>query len=168
MAVRIISGCTSGVYVADFGLLPVIGNDVYYLTFAGDNSPGCFTVGNVTSSGATLTITPDNTAGSASSTPTLCINTALTAITHTTTGATGIGTATGLPAGVTAVEGTFDAGETVDLVGADGKVIARGIVNFDSDEIPQMLGRSTKELATTLGAEFERELVHRDDLVILN
>ena len=72
-----------------------------------------------------------------------------------------------LPAGVTAVEGTFDAGETVDLADPTGKVIARGIVNFDSDEIPQMLGRSTKELATTLGAEFERELVHRDDLVIL-
>ena len=73
-----------------------------------------------------------------------------------------------LPAGVTAIEGTFDAGETVDLVDQSGKVIARGIVNFDSDEIPQMLGRSTKELAATLGAEFERELVHRDDLVILN
>ena len=73
-----------------------------------------------------------------------------------------------LPAGVTAIEGTFDAGDTVDLVDASGKIIARGIVNFDSDEIPQMLGRSTKELAATLGAEFERELVHRDDLVILN
>ena len=72
-----------------------------------------------------------------------------------------------LPAGVTAVEGTFDAGETVDLVDKNGRVIARGIVNFDSDELPQMLGRSTKELAMTLGAEFERELVHRDDLVIL-
>lgn len=72
-----------------------------------------------------------------------------------------------LPAGVTAVEGTFDAGDTVDLVDTAGKIIARGIVNFDSEEIPQMLGRSTKELATTLGAEFERELVHRDDLVIL-
>ena len=72
-----------------------------------------------------------------------------------------------LPAGVTAVEGTFDAGETVDLADTEGKVIARGIVNFNSDEIPQMLGRSTKELAATLGAEFERELVHRDDLVIL-
>lgn len=72
-----------------------------------------------------------------------------------------------LPAGVTAVDGTFDAGETVDLVDGAGKVIARGIVNFDSDEIPQMLGRSTKELAQTLGAEFERELVHRDDLVLI-
>ena len=72
-----------------------------------------------------------------------------------------------LPAGVTAVEGTFDAGETVDLVDQHGQIIARGIINFASDEIPQMLGRSTKELAATLGAEFERELVHRDDLVIL-
>ena len=65
MAVRIISGCTSGVYVADFGLLPVIGNDVYYLTFAGDNPSGCFTVGLVTSSGATLTVlTADSYANS--------------------------------------------------------------------------------------------------------
>jgi glutamate 5-kinase len=41
------------------------------------------------------------------------------------------------------------------------------LVAFDSDEIPQMLGRSTKELAASLGAEYERELVHRDDLVLL-
>jgi glutamate 5-kinase len=73
-----------------------------------------------------------------------------------------------LPAGVTSLEGTFDAGETVDLVDKSGKVIARGIVNFDSDELPRMLGRSTKELAAELGPEFERELVHRDDLVIIN
>ena len=72
-----------------------------------------------------------------------------------------------LPAGVTAVEGDFDAGDTVDLVDPNGTVIARGIINFDSDEIPQMLGKSTKELAATLGAEFERELVHRDDLVLI-
>jgi glutamate 5-kinase len=73
-----------------------------------------------------------------------------------------------LPAGVVAVEGVFDAGDTVDLVDASGRIIARGIVNFDSDEIPKMLGRSTKDLAAELGPEFERELVHRDDLVILN
>lgn len=72
-----------------------------------------------------------------------------------------------LPAGVTAVEGEFIAGDTVELIGVDKKVIARGLVAFDSHEIPQMLGRSTKELAATLGAEYERELVHRDDLVLL-
>ncbi|MFM1952384.1 MAG: hypothetical protein RJA33_1178 [Actinomycetota bacterium] len=72
-----------------------------------------------------------------------------------------------LPAGVTAVEGEFAAGDTVELSSKDGKVIARGLVAFDSAEIPQMLGRSTKELAAALGAEYERELVHRDDLVLL-
>lgn len=72
-----------------------------------------------------------------------------------------------LPAGVTDVEGEFISGDTVELVSKAGKVIARGLVAFDSTEIPQMLGRSTKELAAALGAEFERELVHRDDLVLL-
>jgi len=72
-----------------------------------------------------------------------------------------------LPAGVTAVEGDFIAGDTVELVSQDKKVIARGLVAFDADEIPQMLGRSTKELAASLGVEYERELVHRDDLVLL-
>ncbi len=72
-----------------------------------------------------------------------------------------------LPAGVTAVQGDFSAGDAVELVGPDAKVIARGLVAFDSDEIPMMLGRSTKELAQALGPEYERELVHRDDLVLL-
>jgi glutamate 5-kinase len=72
-----------------------------------------------------------------------------------------------LPAGVTAVEGEFISGDTVEISSAAGKVIARGLVAFDSHEIPQMLGRSTKELAASLGAEYERELVHRDDLVLL-
>jgi glutamate 5-kinase len=72
-----------------------------------------------------------------------------------------------LPAGVTSVSGEFAAGDPVDLAGPDGKVVARGLVAFDSEEIPRMLGKSTKELAQTFGAEFERELVHRDDLVLL-
>jgi glutamate 5-kinase len=72
-----------------------------------------------------------------------------------------------LPAGVTAVDGEFISGDTVELASKTGKVIARGLVAFDSVEIPQMLGRSTKELAASLGAEYERELVHRDDLVLL-
>ncbi len=72
-----------------------------------------------------------------------------------------------LPAGVTSVEGEFSSGDTVELVSGSGAVIARGLVAFDAEEIPQMLGRSTKELAKELGPEYERELVHRDDLVLL-
>ncbi|MET8334301.1 glutamate 5-kinase [Streptosporangium canum] len=72
-----------------------------------------------------------------------------------------------LPAGVTAVEGEFAAGDPVDLCGPLGRVVARGLVNFDAVEIPGLLGRSTRELATSLGPEYERELIHRDDIVIL-
>jgi len=55
----------------------------------------------------------------------------------------------------------------VEIAAADGTVIARGLVAFDSEEIPMMLGRSTKDLAKELGPEYERELVHRDDMVLL-
>ena len=72
-----------------------------------------------------------------------------------------------LPAGVTGVTGDFSAGDTVEIVAPNGNVIARGLVAFDSEEIPQMLGRSTKDIAKELGAEYERELVHRDDMVLL-
>ncbi|HWV26274.1 MAG TPA: glutamate 5-kinase [Aeromicrobium sp.] len=72
-----------------------------------------------------------------------------------------------LPAGVTSVDGDFSAGEPVDLVGPEGVVIARGLVNYDSVELPQLLGRNTHEIAADLGPEYEREIVHRDDLTIL-
>jgi glutamate 5-kinase len=65
------------------------------------------------------------------------------------------------------VDGTFSAGDPVDLVDGDGRVVARGLVNYDSAEIPELLGRSTRELARELGAEYERELVHRDDMAII-
>lgn len=72
-----------------------------------------------------------------------------------------------LPAGVTSVEGTFSAGDPVDLLDENGHAVARGLVNFDSTELPGLLGRSTRELAKELGPAYEREVVHRDDLVIL-
>jgi glutamate 5-kinase len=72
-----------------------------------------------------------------------------------------------LPAGITAVDGTFTAGDPVDLVDADGAPVARGLVNYDAVELPSLLGRSTVELAAALGPAYEREVVHRDDLVLL-
>ena len=72
-----------------------------------------------------------------------------------------------LPAGIAAVEGEFSAGDPVELRDTSGRAVARGLVNFDAKEIPQLLGRSTRELARELGAEYEREVVHRDDLVLL-
>ncbi len=72
-----------------------------------------------------------------------------------------------LPAGVTGVEGRFCAGDPVDVVDPEGTAVARGLVNFDSEELPQLLGRSTKELKAALGSAYEREIVHRDDMVLL-
>jgi glutamate 5-kinase len=72
-----------------------------------------------------------------------------------------------LPTGVQSFSGDFSAGESVELVDGSGKVIARGIIGFDSDEIGKLLGRSTKELSEEFGAEYGRELIHRDDLVLL-
>ncbi|MGL5405961.1 MAG: glutamate 5-kinase [Propionibacteriaceae bacterium] len=78
------------------------------------------------------------------------------------------GTASLLPAGVIDVSGVFEAGDAIEMVTQQGHVIARGFVNASSDEIPAMMGRSTHDLARELGPEYERELVHRDQLVVLN
>ncbi len=72
-----------------------------------------------------------------------------------------------LPAGITAVDGSFVAGDPVDLIDENGHAVARGLVNFDAAELPGLLGRSTRDLARELGPAYEREVVHRDDLVIL-
>jgi glutamate 5-kinase len=72
-----------------------------------------------------------------------------------------------LPAGITQVTGSFSAGDPVDLVAADGAPVARGLVNYDSAELPALIGRSTRDLARELGSSYEREVIHRDDLVLL-
>ncbi|MER7669803.1 glutamate 5-kinase [Kitasatospora sp. NPDC096128] len=72
-----------------------------------------------------------------------------------------------LPAGVTKVDGEFTAGDPVDLLAENGHIVARGLVNFDARELPRLLGRSTRDLAQEFGAGYEREVVHRDDLVVL-
>jgi glutamate 5-kinase len=72
-----------------------------------------------------------------------------------------------LPAGITGVDGRFAAGDPVDLVDIDGRSVARGLVNYDAIELPALLGRSTVELAAALGPGYEKEVVHRDDLVLL-
>lgn len=77
------------------------------------------------------------------------------------------GVASLLPAGITGLAGSFEAGDAVEITDAAGHVVARGLVNYSSQELPQMLGRSTHELARDLGAQFERAVVHVDDLVVV-
>jgi subtilisin-like proprotein convertase family protein len=90
----------------------------------------------------TMVVNPLNTAGAPSANPTLCPNIALTPITISTTGATGIGAATGLPAGVTAswsanvitISGTPSApgvySYTIPLIGGCGNVNATGTITI--------------------------------------
>jgi len=89
-----VTGLWAANVVTISGTPTAAGPFTYTVTLTG----GC---GVITTTG-TITVTANNTAGAPSSTPTLCINTVLTNITHATTGATGIGAAVGLPAGVTA------------------------------------------------------------------
>ncbi|HEX3708153.1 MAG TPA: glutamate 5-kinase [Mycobacteriales bacterium] len=72
-----------------------------------------------------------------------------------------------LPAGITAVDGDFAAGDPVDLVDRTGRVLGRGLVAYDASELPSLLGRSTHELVETMGPAYSREVVHRDDLALL-
>ncbi len=72
-----------------------------------------------------------------------------------------------LPAGITGIIGDFDAGDAVEIADARGNVVAHGLVNYASGDLPQMLGRSTQSLAKELGREYEREVVHVDDLVLV-
>ncbi|NYJ00588.1 glutamate 5-kinase [Nocardioides thalensis] len=72
-----------------------------------------------------------------------------------------------LAAGITGVKGEFTAGDPIDLLAPDGVAVGRGLVNFDAGELPALLGRSSKELKKELGAAYEREVIHRDDLVLL-
>jgi glutamate 5-kinase len=66
-----------------------------------------------------------------------------------------------LAAGIHGVSGDFVAGDVVDLVGPYGVVVARGVVGFDAAELPELIGRRTRDLAP----EQRREVVHADDLV---
>jgi glutamate 5-kinase len=65
-----------------------------------------------------------------------------------------------LPAGITSVSGSFVAGDPVELVSLAGVPVARGLVAYDAAELPSLLGQSTRDSGL-------REVVHRDDLVVL-
>jgi gliding motility-associated-like protein len=96
-----------------------------------------------------ITVIPNNTVSVASSEPTACINTDTISITHTTTGATGIGVPTGLPTGVTASwsngtitisgiatqAGTFN--YSIPLIGGCGNINATGLIAIGQCQIPQ-------------------------------
>ena len=87
-----------------------------------------------------------------------------------------------LPVGIRRVEGHFDYGDTVSCFTDDkaalpvgetpcsrwGREFARGLVNYNSTETAQLVGKQTKDIATILGYRDYDEIIHRDNLVLLD
>lgn len=71
-----------------------------------------------------------------------------------------------LPAGVRAVEGSFARGDTVAVLGPNGREVARGLIAYDAPDAVRIAGRKSTEIAAILGYEARAAMVHRDDLVV--
>lgn len=72
-----------------------------------------------------------------------------------------------LPSGVVEVEGEFQAGEVVALATADGKEFARGLTNYDAEELRRIRGAKTTAIEAILGYKRLDEVIHRDNLAVL-
>jgi glutamate 5-kinase len=70
-----------------------------------------------------------------------------------------------LAAGITNVEGDFQAGEAVALCDGEGKEIARGLVNYSSSEIQRIQGHQSEKIPLILGYSNTETVVHRDNMV---
>ena len=73
-----------------------------------------------------------------------------------------------LPAGIVEVEGGFGIGERVDLLDGSGQAFAVGLVSYPALEIRRMKGRQSDEFLEVLGYKYVEEIVHREDLVLLD
>jgi glutamate 5-kinase len=71
-----------------------------------------------------------------------------------------------LPVGITAVQGDFRAGDAVCIVAEDGRELARGVVNYTSEELDRIKGLRSDEAGELLH-QASTEAVHRDYLVLV-
>jgi len=72
-----------------------------------------------------------------------------------------------LPAGVTAVDGKFERGDTIAIKTAEGKILAKGIAGYSAAETKKIRGKKSEEVEGILGYSHRDTLIHRDDLVML-
>jgi len=72
-----------------------------------------------------------------------------------------------LPAGVIKVEGKFEFGNAVRILGEDGKEIARGLVNYNFRDLDSIMGMRTNAVKKIFEDNFYNEVIHRDDLTLL-
>ncbi len=71
-----------------------------------------------------------------------------------------------LPVGVLRLEGSFERGDLVACIDAKGAEIARGLCNYSAAEAQKILGVKSDDIAARLGYPGEKELIHRDNLVV--
>lgn len=71
-----------------------------------------------------------------------------------------------LPIGVTHVQGAFDRGDLVICLDAEGVEVARGLVNYSSEEASRLIGQPTHKIEEILGYVDEPEMIHRDNLIV--
>jgi len=72
-----------------------------------------------------------------------------------------------LAAGIKAVDGAFEHGNTIGILTTEGREIARGITNYNAAEARRIMGVHTNEIAAILGSKPYDEVIHRDNLVLL-
>jgi glutamate 5-kinase len=73
-----------------------------------------------------------------------------------------------LPVGVVGVEGEFERGDALTVVGEDGRNIARGLAAYSSADAKRIQGRRSEEIEGLLGYGGRDEIMHRDNLVLLD
>lgn len=71
-----------------------------------------------------------------------------------------------LPAGVTRVDGAFDCGDTLIIVGAAGVELGRGLASYSADDARKIIGKRSGEIEDILGFHGGDALIHRDDMVL--
>lgn len=72
-----------------------------------------------------------------------------------------------LPAGVVAVEGSFDRGDTVSIWERGGNELARGIARYTAEEMAQILGCHSDVITDRLGYAYGPVAVHRNDMILI-
>lgn len=72
-----------------------------------------------------------------------------------------------LPAGVRTITGQFTRGDVVDITDDNGRVIARGLAEYDSADAQKIAGKRSDEISAILGEAHRPALVHRDHMVML-
>ena len=73
-----------------------------------------------------------------------------------------------LPAGIRRVEGSFDYSDTVSCLTENGAEFARGLVNYNAVDTAKLAGKHTKDIENILGYRDYDEIIHRDNLVLLD